>query len=177
MPFASLPQSVLSMGFRLALGLIALPLAAQQAPPACATAEFRQFDFWVGDWNVTVNGNQAGTNDVTLEENRCVVHEHWVGSKGGGTGQSFNFYDRTIKQWHQFWVDNSGNYLHLTGTYANDQLRLTGIAPGPNGKPQQQRLTFFNNSDGSVRQLWETSDDAGKSWQVAFDGLYKKKGQ
>jgi hypothetical protein len=172
LPRRSLPSVVALV----TLGLPFLQLEAQQSPPNCATPEYRQFDFWVGDWNVTVGGNQGGTNNVTLEEGGCVVHEHWVGSKGGSTGQSFNFYDRTIKQWHQFWVDNSGNYLHLTGTYANGRLRLTGVAPGPNGKPQQQRLTFFNNADGSVRQLWETSDDAGKSWQVAFDGLYKKKG-
>jgi hypothetical protein len=25
-------------------------------------------------------------------------------------------------------------------------------------------------------QVWETSDDAGKSWQVSVDGIYKKKG-
>jgi hypothetical protein len=38
-----------------------------------------------------------------------------------------------------------------------------------------QRLTFFNNPDGTVRQLWESSNDEGKTWQVAFDGLYRKR--
>lgn len=151
-------------------------LAAQGAgsPPGCSMAEHRQFDFWVGDWNVTVQGNQAGTNDVTLEEQGCVLHEHWVGSRGG-TGQSFNFYDRVEGKWHQVWVDNGGNYLHLTGSYADGQMRLAGTAPGPDGAPQPQRLTFFRNADGTVRQLWETSADGGRQWQVAFDGVYRKK--
>ncbi len=102
--------------------IVAATLAAQQTPPKCDTAEFRQFDFWVGHWNVTVQGKEAGTNDVTLEEDGCVVHEHWTGARGG-TGQSFNFYDR-VAAWHQFWVDNSGNYLHLTGTYADEQAAV-----------------------------------------------------
>lgn len=161
--------------FLLAVTLLARPLVAQGGPPAgCESAEARQFDFWVGNWNVTVGDNQAGTNDVTLEESRCVIHEHWTGSRGG-TGQSFNFYDRGAGKWHQFWVDNAGNYLHLTGTYADGRLVLTGTAPGADGRPADQRLTFFKNADGSVRQLWETSADQGKSWQVAFDGLYRRR--
>lgn len=149
---------------------------AQSGPVkvGCTEADSRQFDFWVGDWNVTVQGTQAGTNEITLEENGCVIHEHWVGARGG-TGQSFNFYDRGIGKWHQFWVDNQGNYLHLTGDYADNRLVLSGTAPGPDGKPQQQRLTFFRNGDGTVRQLWESSADQGQSWQVSFDGLYRKK--
>ncbi len=30
-----------------------LPAQTPPAPPRCDTPEFRQFDFWVGDWNVT----------------------------------------------------------------------------------------------------------------------------
>jgi hypothetical protein len=166
----------LLLALLLAGSAAAAPIArAQGTPPVgCPDAEARQFDFWVGNWNVTVGGKQAGTNEVTLEESRCVIHEHWAGSRGG-TGQSFNFYDRTIGKWHQFWVDNAGNYLHLTGTYADGRLVLTGVAPGADGKPADQRLTFFNNPDGSVRQFWETSADHGATWQVAFDGLYRKR--
>jgi hypothetical protein len=140
----------------------------------CPAPEHRQFEFWVGDWNVTVQGNQAGTNVVTLEENGCLIHEHWTGAKGG-TGQSFNFYDQSTKEWHQFWVDNQGGYLHLTGTYAERRLVLVGMQTAADGSATQQRLTFFNNADGSVRQLWESSADQGKTWQIAFDGLYRRR--
>ena len=155
--------------------LAAAPLAAQGTPSfGCPAGEYRQFDFWVGQWEVTVGGNLAGSNVITNEEQGCLIHEHWAGSRGG-TGQSFNFYDAVDKQWHQVWVDNQGSYLHLTGSYADNQMRLIGTAPGPDGKPAQQRLTFFRNSDGTVRQLWETSVDRGATWTVAFDGLYRRK--
>jgi hypothetical protein len=140
----------------------------------CSAAEYRQFDFWVGSWDVTVAGNPAGSNVITLEEQGCLIHEHWTGAKGG-TGQSLNFYDKSTRLWNQVWVDNSAGSLRLSGTFAGDQMGMTGVAPGPDGKPQQQRLTFFKNPDGTVRQLWETSSD-GATWQVSFDGLYRRKG-
>jgi hypothetical protein len=151
-------------------------LAGQGNPPqfGCPAAEYRQFEFWVGDWDVTAEGKAAGTNLVTLEEDGCLIHEHWAGSRGG-TGQSFNFYDRTDSRWHQVWVDNQGNVLVLAGRWADGRLRFAGTAPGPGGAPQPQRLSFTPNADGTVRQLWETTADGGKSWQVVFDGLYKRK--
>jgi hypothetical protein len=160
----------------LAAASIARALPAQAAAPVfgCPAPEHQQFAFWVGHWNVTTQGTQAGVNRVTMEENGCVIHERWTGARGG-TGQSFNFYDRTIGKWHQFWVDNQGNYLHLTGTYADNRLTLSGTAPGPDGKPRQQRLSFFRNDDGTVRQLWESADAGGKNWQVVFDGLYRRR--
>ena len=155
------------------LVLSAIQLGAQAPTFGCPGPEFHEFDFWIGQWDVTVQGNPAGTNVITREEQGCLIHEHWTGAKGG-TGQSFNFFDSSTRQWNQVWVDNSASSLRLSGAFADNQMRLTGVAPGPDGKPQQQRLTFFKNADGTVRQLWETSSD-GSSWQVAFDGLYRRK--
>ncbi len=155
--------------------LAVAPLAAQGTPSfGCPQAEHRQFDFWVGTWEVMVGTNVAGTNTITIEEQGCLIHEHWTGSRGG-TGQSFNFYDAAGKVWHQVWVDNQRTFLHLTGGYAENRMRFTGTAPGPDGSPVPQRLTFFRNADGTVRQLWETSPDAGFTWTTVFDGLYRRK--
>lgn len=144
----------------------------RQGPPGCAASEFRQFDFWVGEWRVTSGGQVAGTNSVTLEEDRCLIHEHWKGARGG-TGQSFNFYDQADHQWHQIWVAAAGGPLFLAGTYQDGQLRYVGERPAPDGGVVHHRLTFFQNADGTVRQLWETSTDQ-HTWQVAFDGLYTR---
>ncbi|MEO8635381.1 MAG: hypothetical protein ABI587_08910 [Gemmatimonadales bacterium] len=158
------------------VGVVSASAAQGNAPTAgCPKPESHQFDFWEGDWNVTdPTGKVVGTNLVTSEEGGCLIHEHWSGG-GGSTGQSFNFYETATGLWNQVWVDNFGTVLRLSGNYADRVLRLTGVAAGPGGKPQQQRLAFFRNADGSVRQLWETSDDEGKTWAVAFDGLYRKK--
>jgi hypothetical protein len=150
------------------------PLVAQAPLPRCDAPEYRQFDFWVGDWQVTIGGQPVGTNLVTLEEDGCLIHEHWKGARGG-TGQSFNFYDRQDGRWHQVWVSSRGAVLNLSGTYQDGRLEYTGTqASAPGGPPVQQRLTFTKNPDGTVRQLWETSPD-GKTWTTTFDGRYARK--
>jgi hypothetical protein len=138
--------------------------------PRCSAAEYRQFDFWIGDWTVTSGGEQAGTNNVTLEENGRLIHEHWT-ARDGGTGQSLNYFDRSDQKWHQVWIDAQGGILQLAGTYVDNRLTLTGERP-----TLLHKLSFFRNSDGTVRQLWESSRDGGKTWKTVFDGLYKKKG-
>jgi hypothetical protein len=35
-------------------------------------------------------------------------------------------------------------------------------------------MTYSAQPDGSVRQLGESSDDAGRSWQPSFDFIYRK---
>jgi hypothetical protein len=158
----------------LLLAAIGLPLsfAPAMAQQNCAGEEFRQFDFWVGSWEVTARGVVAGRNEVTLEEGGCVLHEHWSGSKGG-TGQSFNIYDRGEKLWHQFWVDNSGTVLHLSGGLSDGVMLLAGTTTTAEGERVHQRLRFTPNPDGTVRQLWEQSPD-GERWSVVFDGLYRR---
>ena len=45
--------------------------------------EARQFDFWVGEWNVTTaEGQQAGTNSIRLILDDCVLQETWAGAAG-----------------------------------------------------------------------------------------------
>jgi hypothetical protein len=155
----------------------AAPLAAQAARPrpTCQGAEYRQLDFWLGDWDVTSHGHPAGKNLVTAEESGCLVHEHWTGNEGD-TGQSFNFYDRGDRKWHQVWVSNSGNVLDLAGTYTEGTLTYRGQSRRPDGTALEHRLSFHANPDGTVRQLWQTSTDGGTTWSESFDGLYRKRG-
>ena len=110
----------------LALQLL-LPLAtpslgtAQGSPPRpprrCAAPEFHQFDFWIGDWEVqNPDGSKAGSNRIEPILGGCALQENWSGA-GGGSGKSYNMYDRRRKVWHQTWVDAQGNMLQLDGSF------------------------------------------------------------
>jgi hypothetical protein len=39
-----------------------------------------------------------------------------------------------------------------------------------------QRITWTPQSDGRVRQHWESTTDGGQTWTTAFDGMYQKAG-
>jgi|ERR1044071_2329689 hypothetical protein len=146
----------------------------QAAPAPCASAEHRQFDFWLGDWQVhRPDGSLAGLNRITQEYGGCVVHEHYANGKGY-SGESLNTYDASRKVWHQTWVDSEGLLLVLEGHFTGKSMIMEGSTPQPDGSVAKQRITWTLNGDGSVRQLWESADAKG-AWSVVFDGLYTKK--
>jgi hypothetical protein len=158
----------------LLLWLVAQPAPAP--PPKCDTPEHRQFDFWLGDWQVaSPNGQVAGRNVITLELSNCVVHEHWTGA-GGLTGESFNIWDRSGRRWHQTWVSSTGGLLLLDGEFRDGAMRMTGTSRGADGRAVLNRITWTPRADGSVRQFWETSTDEGRTWTSAFDGIYRRAG-
>ena len=166
-----------------ALGAIALALAAGSAcaqslpsPTAkpCESSEHRQFDFWVGHWEVFgPAGKKVGENRIEAIADGCALLEQWSGN-GGVTGKSLNIYDTSDRRWHQTWVDNSGSLLMLAGQLIDRSMVMSMTGPSPTDPKvtQLQRITWTPASDGSVRQLWELSSDAGKTWTVLFDGRY-----
>lgn len=150
-------------------------LLVKSATPCMATPEHRQFDFWIGEWNVlTPQGQLAGTNSVQRVVDGCVIFENWTGSQGGN-GKSFNYYDRNDRKWHQLWVGSGGGAVNFSGEFKDGAMRYEAVSAAANGTKTLQRMTFFKLEGDKVRQLWETSTDDGKSWTVAFDGMYIKK--
>ena len=154
---------------------LAILLAAGAPPSPCSAPEFRQFDFWAGDWVVTgPGGKQVGTNRIDLVQGGCALHENWA-SVGPSRGESLNFYDARTKRWTQAWIGNDGGALILTGGLQGNAMVLEGEAPAPDGRPAKQRITWTPRSDGTVRQHWQMSTDGGTSWTTAFDGIYTRR--
>jgi len=163
--------------------LLPLPAIAQETgnePAAtakiCDSKEHRQFDFWIGEWTVTSDGQAAGTNSIQSIHNGCVLQENWQGAGPGGiSGASFNIYDQATGQWHQTWVDSSGTLLLLDGGVVDGAMVLSGSRPSRDGKGTTlHRISWTPNPDQTVRQLWEASSDDGSNWTVLFDGLYTR---
>jgi len=146
-------------------------------PPACATPEYRQFDFWQGDWDVRdPSGKIVGRNRIIALHGGCALEENWTGA-GGHSGTSLNIYDSDRKRWHQTWVDSNGGVLQLDGGIVAGAMVLRGetMSDSP-PKTTLQRITWTPQRDGRVRQLWESSSDGGRTWDVVFDGMYSKRG-
>lgn len=142
----------------------------------CCSEEQRAFDFWIGEWEVvnSTDGKPAGTSIISREEGGCVIRENWTSAIAGYTGTSLNFYNKDTQQWEQLWVDNSGAHLKLKGDRRNDQMILVSDEfTKDDGKNYRNRITWTQNSDGTVRQLWEVLQGE-KVVSTAFDGLYKK---
>jgi hypothetical protein len=48
---------------------------------------------------------------------------------------------------------------------------MEGATTAVDGKVTRHRITWTPNADGSVRQHWQSTDDAGR-WTTVFDGRY-----
>ena len=136
--------------------------APAPAPPACSGPEFRQFDFWLGDWDVKLpNGKVAGTNNIQSILGGCVLQESWKGA-GKVEGHSFNIYDASTKRWHQTWVDNTGTLLKLEGGIVDGKMVLSGDTLDEKGNKVINRIIWTKVDADHVRQLWETSATAAR---------------
>lgn len=71
----------------------------------CMDAAHREFDFWVGEWNVFDQTETVlnGTNLVKSLLDGCLVQENWAGSFGDH-GRSLNVFDAETGLWNQSWV-------------------------------------------------------------------------
>jgi hypothetical protein len=156
---------------------LAIPAWAADKPAdkPCSTPEYRQFDFWVGDWVVRgPAGKEAGRNRIEKSNDGCVLHERWT-SVTPYRGESLNLYDAPRKVWHQTWVDNTGLLLTIEGGLKDGAMVLEGERPGKDG-PEHHRITWTPGKDGStLRQQWHVSADGGKTWNEVFDGRYSRR--
>jgi len=151
-----------------------LALAEKKARVCMNIPEYRQFDFWVGEWDVlNPAGQQLGVNKIVLLQDGCIVEENWT-SASGGTGQSFNFYNPVTKKWHQSYMDGFGNNWMMDGEFKDNALYFEGAVFTPNSKTLV-KVTFTNMGPDKLRQYIESSTDNGQTWTPSFDGRYVRK--
>lgn len=155
-------------------------LLAQQLP--CSHPEFRQFDFWIGDWEVFgKNGRKAGDSKISLILDSCIILEEWTSANIQQglryAGKSFNTWNPALKEWQQTWVDNTGNTTAFThGKFDNKKI-VFNTDPFPFSKDTiaTRRLTFFDLGKDKVRQLGEITKDKGTTWVTEYDLEYRRK--
>lgn len=164
-----------------------LLLAAQSATPApaqpparppshpCATPQHRQFDFWIGAWDVYPTGTTELIAHSLIERryNACAIRENWMPLRGQGGG-SFSAWRPGTNNWRQTWVDSSGAWVEFTGGMEGAAMVLTGPWADPtNGRTGIVRMRYTREAEGAVRQFGQVSTDNGATWTTSFDFTYR----
>jgi hypothetical protein len=170
----------------LALQAAAAPVAVPPKPFDCSAPEHRQFDFWVGEWDVVPNGppvsstppsGSPASNVIQKVHSGCVLVENWD-DRQGGTGQSFNLYDRASQQWQQTWVDSNCGLHQYRGGLKDGQMVFMGEVPLPPASRFQGRrtvrLSFIPMGADKVRQFSESLNVDG-TWSVNYDLIYSRR--
>lgn len=128
----------------------------------CRSAEHRQFDFWIGSWQVPT-GSASSADFITSGLDGCAIFEDWHGA-GGFHGRSMSAFDASDGQWHQHWVDDHGFFpLYLTGGFDAGRMVMEDSYLNPRTGVEliTSRYTWTAPSADEVEQLIETSVDGG----------------
>src|SRR6266545_3678138 len=143
---------VRTIGMLLLAGLISMPAVAQKktakskptaspspavtTPPAtpmvsasCTAPQYRQFDFWLGEWDlVGADGKRSAEDKVVQVLGGCALQENG-NSVEGVQRMSVSAYDPATRHWHQTLMDDGGAVLHLEGEFADGKMILVGQRP------------------------------------------------
>jgi len=140
-------------------------------PSFCSASEYRQFDFWVGDWDAFDVGKPEVVARTRVERilDGCVLREDYQGANGM-EGQSFSIYDASRKQWQQTWMTNRGKLLVIEGNSQDGEIVLHGVDRF--GDNQLVRGTW-KPMEGGVRETAVLSNDGGQTWKPWFDLMFR----
>lgn len=175
-------ETMLALGLTLAFGLVS-SVAAQndsaqpEKPEPCLAPEARQFDFWLGAWNLSWESG-TGRNTITYKYGTCVIEENFSAdpSDDGSTplkGTSVSVYSPQLEKWRQTWVDNQGEYLDFVGGFSDGIMTLSREAY-KDGEKFYQRMVWFNISEDSLDWNWERSKD-GAEWKILWKIHYQRR--
>ncbi|MEO8031989.1 MAG: hypothetical protein ABJC74_11580 [Gemmatimonadota bacterium] len=154
--------------------LLAMDHAAR---PCLYDAHHKEFDFWLGDWDVRVAGqpdSPPAHNLITKIQDGCVVLETWTGAT---TGQSFNSFDPTFGKWNQTWVDNQSGLHIYWGNLSSGVMKMegdVGATPPATGRVHT-RVSWTPIGPDTVRHFSESTVDEGKTWTPNFDLIYTRR--
>ena len=148
----------------------------ENAFPCLKDPNNNKFDFWLGEWDVFVNGQKRADSKITKAMGGCAIHEDYVVLSGVYAGQSISYYDPTEKRWEQYWVGSAGDKskYYETEKYDTD-MQFLWISKNPDGTENWTRMSYQAQDENTVIQTLESSNDQGKTWVPSFSGTYKRK--
>jgi hypothetical protein len=147
----------------------------QSMMPSGESAEAKQFDFWVGEWELTWDGGR-GKNSIRKILDGRVLEECFDGTPSTPLiGRSYTVHNAQYGRWDQTWVDNQGSYLMFMGEWDDvDERMVLERDDMIGGKHIKQRMVFHNITADALDWSWERSEDGGISWKVEWAIHYRR---
>ncbi len=164
--------------------------------PPCTQVEARQFDFWIGHWDITAKSRPPGSeqwipNDTWIQTHvrtdlsGCVLIEESIDTIGGDTlvvGLSMTSYNRHLGKFQQLWADQKGYTWEYVGEWEDERMVLylepttaDGESLVPFEKTTQLRMVFGEITARSLVWRYEYSTDGGRTWTSTHEALYQRR--
>lgn len=140
--------------------------------PCLHRPEYRQFDFWLGTWDVRIPaGFRASRDVIRRSEDGCVVTHEWTGTLGA-RGRSHSYYDATSETWIQVWITSTGINGTMTGGLDEDGFL---VLEGPGATPGNLIRSRWKPLDpDTVEVSTVTSTDGGDTWSASSLNTFQR---
>ncbi|HVR40902.1 MAG TPA: hypothetical protein VMU84_17555 [Thermoanaerobaculia bacterium] len=148
--------------------------ARKNQHPCSAAPEFRQFDFWLGEWDVEANGAKTARSSIQLILDDCTIYENYGTLNNAYSGKSFSMWNASLKRWEQRYVDTQGSSSDWIGKLEGDAMVFLRTKDATSSATTN-RMTYTKEGPDKVRQKVDVSTDDGKTWSTQFDGLYVRR--
>jgi hypothetical protein len=161
---------------------------------ACASPEARQFDFWIGEWNINQKILQAdgrwlklgATTKVSPALDGCALIEHWEGQvlffwEGMKEvqqlrGLSVRSFDPKTGKWSIYWMDTRNpRFGVFEGGFIDGKGEFVRTGTTSDGRPLLSRITFSGISTNAVEWDLAVSSNMGKAWQTLWQMEMRRK--
>ena len=185
----SLAAAVFLMGAPL-LGFPDQRAFAQDFPVASSLpAEARQFDFWIGEWDVNLRVRQ---DDATWKDSHQAVAriypvlggkavlELWSEDRQDGIkGYSLRYFDTARDEW-VLWLNwpgpNRSGSSSLSGEFRHGRGEFFSASPNQAGGETISRYTFSDVTANSLRWDDAFSSDGGRTWTNSWIMEFSRSG-
>lgn len=154
--------------------------AASTVSTNCAEPEYRQLDFWVGDWDLEwdkPDGTKGhGTNIITKSPyGNCVIMENFDGAPTMQfKGMSVSTWHKPAKVWRQTWVDDQGGYFALSGG-PNPDGSFTLVTTRLSDKAPYSRMVWSAIKPDSLVWSWQGRKTDKDEWKDNWVIRYTRK--
>lgn len=149
-----------------------LAIVRRNQHPCRNAPESRQFDFWLGEWDVETNGQKIARSSIQLILDECVIFENYEAP--GYSGKSLSTWNSGPRRWEQYYTDTAGGARFWSGALQDGKLVMT-TEFDRSGTKVTNRMTYSKEGPDRVRQFIETSTDGGKTWAAGYDGMYVRR--
>lgn len=172
-------------------GLLALPpgeaRAQTELPPAsaCPDARSRQFDFWIGEWDVLNRHRRPESDDPVWYETGtatarvqpvvggCAIVERWDGmlTFDRVMGFSVRAFDPAREVWDLVLLWPSANrpvFAHFAGEFRHGRGEFVAGSVDSHDRPQITRITFADVGPDALRWDLALSGDSGITWRTTW---------
>ncbi len=169
--------------------LFGITTTQASAQAACQEGHYREFDFWIGEWDLDnlrlqedgswLNTGSA-TNRVFPVAGGCGVVELWDGYLGNShiRGFSVRSYDPAKEKWVLVlnWPQqNRAGFGTLEGVFTHGRGDFIQEGQTSDGRTQTTRYSFADIGPDSFRWNDGTSFDGGQTWRTAWIMEFKKR--